>query len=134
MASSEAYANAVLLRECSRGGSEWFRLLDVAPPDELGAGVSVIADIPAVAIPLDGASSWVVANRQANPVDPLTLDASGLTGDVVPLGWCLFEDAACTLPTLAGRLADIKVTPGSSVTVPAATVTKRFPASVASTL
>ena len=134
MASSATYANAVLLRESSRGGSAWFRLLDEVPPDELDDGVSIIADLPPVEIPLDGATSWDVANRQANPADPLTIDTSVLAADVVPKGWVLFEDEACTLPTVGGNLVDIIVLPDSDVTVPTQTITIRFPASAAKLL
>lgn len=132
MSSSEDFADEALTLVVEAGGSWWLALLDTAPPDDL-ATVSVIADIPPVEIARD-ALSWVVASRQANPVDALTLDTTALTADVVPLAWCLFDDAALTLPRIAGRLADIRVTPGSTVTVPAATVTIRYPASVASTL
>lgn len=133
MASSDAYANGVLLREVSRGGSGWFRLLDAAPSDDLST-FSVADEIPPVELPYDGVATWVVAGRQANPVDPIVPDTSGVTVTVTPLGWALFEDEACTLPEIGGRLADVKVTPGSTVVVPAATVTIRFPASVADLL
>jgi hypothetical protein len=132
MASSDDFADEALSLVVEAGGSWWFALLDLAPADDLST-FSLVEDIPPVELARD-AVSWVVANRQANPADPISLDTSALVADVVPLGWCLFDDEACTLPRIAGRLVDIKVTPGSTVSVPTATVTIRYPASVAGTL
>lgn len=132
MPSSDDFADEALTLIVEAGGSWWFGLLDAAPSDDLST-FSLIADIPTVEMPRDSAT-WSVAGRQANPADPIALDASALVADVVPLGWCLFDDEAGTLPRLAGRLADIKVTPGSAVNVPVATVTIRYPATVAATL
>lgn len=132
MASSDAFADEALSLVVEAGGSWWFALLDLAPADDLSS-VSVIEEIPPVAV-ARSAAAWDVSDRQANPVDAISLDTSGLSSTVVPLGWCLFDDEALTLPRLAGRLSDIKVTPDSSVIVPSATVTIRYPASVAATL
>jgi hypothetical protein len=74
------------------------------------------------------------AGRAATPADPIPLDTSSLTGDVVPLAWCLFDDEAATVPRLSGRLADIKLVPDSDVSVPAQTVNIPYPATVAATL
>ena len=132
MASSDAFADEALTLTVEAGGSWWFALLDAAPADDLSS-FSLVADLPPVELARD-ALTWVVAGRQANPVEPLILDTSGLAADVVPLGWCLFDDEACTLPRIGGRLVDIKVTPGSVVNVPVQTVTIRYPASVADLL
>jgi hypothetical protein len=132
MASSDVFADEALSLVVEAGGSWWFALLDLAPADDLST-FSPVEDIPPVELARD-AVSWVVLNRQANPADPISLDTSALVADVVPLGWCLFDDEALTLPRIAGRLVDIKVTPGSAVSVPPETVTIRYPASVAATL
>jgi hypothetical protein len=130
--SSDAFADEALTLVVEAGGSWWFGLLDAVPPDDLST-FSLVADIPLEELPRD-AATWDVANRQANPSAPITLDTSSLAADVVPVAWCLFDDSGGTTPIIAGRLADIAVTPGSSVNVPAATVTIRYPASVADLL
>lgn len=132
MPSSDAFADEALTLIVEAGGSWWFGLLDAAPSDDLST-FSLIADIPTVEIARD-AVSWNVVARQANPADPITLDTSALVADVVPLAWCLFDDEAGTVPVLSGRLADLRVTPDAVVNVPTATVTIRYPASVAATL
>jgi len=132
MASSDDFADEALALVVEAGGSWWFGLLDLAPADDLSS-LSLLEDVPPVELARDSAA-WVVANRQANPANPISLDTSGLSDTVVPLGWCLFDDEACTLPRIAGRLVDIKVTPGSVVNVPVQTVTIRYPAAVADLL
>lgn len=131
MASWEAFAEEVLTAAVEAGGSWWFAVLDAAPASDVSP--SVIAEIPPVELPRNGVT-WVVDGRVAYPVDPIALDTSGLSGDVTPQGWCLFDDMALTLPRIAGRLTDVIVTPGSVLHVPAAAVTIRFPADVAATL
>jgi hypothetical protein len=132
VASSDDFADEVLTLVVEAGGSWWFGVLDAAPPDDLST-FSLIADIPTVELPRDS-STWVVAGRAATPADPIPLDTSSLTGDVVPLAWCLFDDEAATVPRLSGRLADIKLVPDSDVSVPAQTVNIPYPATVAATL
>jgi hypothetical protein len=132
VASSDDFANDTLTAIVEAGGSWYFGLLDAVPPDDLST-FSLISEIPAETIARNSAT-WDVANREAYLAAPLTLDTSSVVADVVPVAWCLFDDSGRTTPRIAGRLADIKVTPGSDVTVPAATVTIRYPATVAATL
>jgi hypothetical protein len=132
VASSDDFADEVLTLVVEAGGSWWFGVLDAAPPDDLST-FSLITDIPAVTLARNSAT-WDVSGRQANPAAPITLDTSSLTGDVVPLAWCLFDDEAGTVPRLSGRLADIKLVPDSDVSVPAQTVNIPYPATVAATL
>ena len=132
MASSDDFANEALTLVVEAGGSWYFGLLDAVPPDDLST-FSLIADIPLVTLARNSVT-WDVADRQANPAAPITLDTSSLVADVIPVAWCLFDDSGGTSPSIAGRLADIVVVPDADVTVPAQTVTIRYPASVADLL
>jgi hypothetical protein len=132
VASSDDFANDTLTAIVEAGGSWYFGLLDTVPPDDLST-FSLISEIPAETIARNSAT-WDVANREAYLAAPLTLDTSSVVADVVPVAWCLFDDSGRTTPRISGRLADIRVTPGAEVVVPAATVTIRYPATVAATL
>jgi hypothetical protein len=134
MASSDVFADEALTLIVEAGGSWYFGLLDDVPPDDLST-FSLITDIPAVTLARNSAT-WDVAGRQANPAAPITLDTSSLTGDVVALGWCLFDDSGRTVPHWAGRITGtgIKIVPDAPTIVPTTTVNIRFPATVAATL
>lgn len=132
MASSDDFADEALTLIVEAGGSWWLGLLDAVPSDDL-VTFSLVADIPTVELPRDSAT-WVVSARAAVMADPVTLDSSAVVADVVPLAWCLFDDEAGTVPRIAGRLADIRVTPDSTVVVPAETVQIRYPVTLAATL
>ena len=132
MASSDDFANDTLTAVVEAGGSWYFGLLDAVPPDDLSS-FSLITVIPSVTIARN-AATWDVAGRQAYLAADLTLNTASVVADVVPVAWCLFDDSGRTTPRIAGRLADIKITPGSTVTVPASTVTITYPASAADLL
>jgi hypothetical protein len=132
MASSDVFADEALTLIVEAGGSWYFGLLDDVPPDDLST-FSLITDIPAVTLARN-AATWDVSAREARPAADITLDTSSLTGDVVAVAWCLFDDSGRTVPHWSGRLADTRIVPDAPSRVNKATVNIRFPATVAATL
>jgi hypothetical protein len=132
VASSDAFADEALTLIVEAGGSWYFGLLDDWPPDDLSS-FSLISEIPAVTLARNSAT-WDVAAREANPAADIDLDTSSLSGDVVAVAWCLFDDSGRTTPRWSGRLADTKIVPDAPTKVAKETVNIRFPASVAATL
>jgi hypothetical protein len=132
MASSDVFADEALTLIVEAGGSWYFGLLDDVPPDDLST-FSLITEIPAVTLARNSAT-WDVSAREARPAADITLDTSSLTGDVVAVAWCLFDDSGRTVPHWSGRLADTRIVPDAPSRVNKATVNIRFPATVAATL
>ena len=100
------------------------------------------ADVPGPSARFDRSLAVIIGidtyGEEISPLRSAVADAKAIAAALARdhgfESWCLFDDEALTLPRIAGRLVDIKVTPGSTVNVPTATVTIRYPASVAATL
>lgn len=136
MATSDAAANATLDREVSAGGSWWLGLALTMPDPRLEAVVDE-APLARVEVPRMAAFWNPADQREVWPVNGLTLpdytpdgyDPANPDPDdaFTPVAWVLWDAPTGGTPQRAGRLADVVVTAGSGVFLPAESLTLSHP-------
>ena len=125
MPTSTAAANATLDLEVAAGTSWWvgFALND------LDVNLSTTVDeapMPRVQLPRDGATTWEAADgRQVRPLADLPVGVA--SEDFTPTFWVAWDSETGGAPQRAARVPDTAVLAGTTVVIPAATLTLTTP-------
>lgn len=125
MPTSDAAANATLDLEVSAGGSWWVGFAT----NDLDMDLTVTVDeapMDRVALPRNGATTWEAADaRSVRPLADLPMGAAA--DDFTPTFWVFWDSESGGTPQRAARVPDMEILAGSTVIIPADTLTLPTP-------